>query len=71
MTLQQAKEEMARGEKVTHVLFLDNEWIAIRAGKLVDESGNHLDPHDFWWRRNSEYWQTGWSIYTPKKTKKK
>lgn len=49
MTKQQAINAMRAGDKVTHITFLDDEYITLVHNHVVDEQGYTLP--DFWKKR--------------------
>ena len=61
MTKREAIEAMLNGSKVTHQLFIPEEFIYMESGKVFDEDG--YEHKDFWWERYQEYWNDNWSIY--------
>ena len=63
MTQQQAREEMRKGRKVTHVYFTSEEFLTVNSrGQEVTEEGYVLDAH-FWLERMAPKFQEGWGIY--------
>lgn len=51
------------GQKIKHCQFISGEFVELREGSLFDEEGVELDLVDFWSRRNTPIYETGWSIY--------
>lgn len=66
MTKEEAIFAMENGEKVTHRVFLPEEYIYMSSGELYDEDGRHLYQHHFWQQRKGELWDTHWEIWSPK-----
>lgn len=48
MTKSEAKDQLNVGEKITHWLFTDNEYIYKDGGVLKCERGYHISSFDFW-----------------------
>jgi hypothetical protein len=66
MSLEEAIEAMKLGQKITHYLFSDDEFITMNSSSvIVDESGYLLK--DFWLYRTSKLWKNRWSIFQEKK----
>lgn len=63
MTLKVAKLMLVKGKKMTHHLFLDDEYIKIENGNLIDEEGVILDSVGFWKVRSKSIFKNGWKIY--------
>lgn len=60
MTIQEAKLALKDGQRVTHTLFEDNEFIYEKDGVIYEEDGNSMT--FFWEHRTESYWNTDWSI---------
>jgi hypothetical protein len=65
MTKQEALQAMKDGKKVTHQLFVDEEFIYIKNEVIYDEkdypmTGGQID---FWTDRKGDKWLYGWSIF--------
>ena len=64
MEKKKAIEAMQSGSKVTHRLFLPDEWIKTNEkGQILFEDGNAVSSEVFWSHRQGKEWETGWSIY--------
>lgn len=65
MTKEQAIEAMENGDKITHSLFTDEEFIFIKNGEIHDENGYkmRMGNVDFWTDRTHECWQDGYSLF--------
>lgn len=66
MTKEEALITLSRGEKVTHILFQEGEWVrldGVHNMLYVFEDGATCTPEEFWGLRPESYWDTGWSIY--------
>lgn len=66
MTKTKAIKKMNEGEKITHRLFSDDEWMTIDDGALLFDDGLKLNPNHFWQCRTGRTWETGYSIFKPK-----
>lgn len=67
MTKEEAIQAMKSGEKVTHKAFYDDEYITMKDDSFIINEVGYVAPVDtFWSYRKSEYWNTGWSIYSEK-----
>lgn len=66
MTKNEAYVAMEQGKKITHEFFDDNEFLYMKNGTIYMENGcrfnNREDGYDGWEDRNSESFQTNWSI---------
>nr|WP_067054102.1 hypothetical protein [Mucilaginibacter sp. L294] len=69
LTKQQAIEAMKKGQKVTHIYFSSNEWVAIcpETNKIITEEGYKHNTIDFWIFRTGPSWETGYSLYETEK----
>lgn len=66
MTINQAKQALWDGHKLTHPLFTPDEFICLdENGILRDEAGLHM--HNFWDYRDSLAWQRDWKVYEEEK----
>ena len=64
MTQQEARQEIRRGNKVTHRFFSEDEYLTLNErGQEVTEEGYVLDAH-FWMMRLAPKWQTDWSLFS-------
>lgn len=62
MTIEEVKEQLDKGEYLTHRFFDEHEYIRKIDGVLVDENEYVMKP-EFWEDRKSEQWKDCWSIY--------
>jgi hypothetical protein len=60
MTQQQAKEQLKRGNKVSHYLFRSNEFVQLVNGELRDENNVQLSWMGFFKHKQSSFYQAGW-----------
>lgn len=61
----QAIEAMLKGQKVTHAMFVEGEFIEGRDGSIMDENNIYLGPiegGEFWDVRKGPIWDTNWLI---------
>ena len=59
-------EEMAKGNKVTHMYFDPKEWMK-KTGQLYEfEDGCCCEPSMFWYDRDEISWEDDWRIYDEK-----
>lgn len=66
MNIDEAKEAMQRGEKVTHRFFTPDEFIAFNGNGDVITEEKRYQPVPFDWfmeQRNSIAWSKDWSIF--------
>lgn len=49
--------------KITHPLFLRDEWIYVRKDTIFTEEGYDISPEVFWADRDNEMWNRDWTIY--------
>jgi len=64
MTRTEAIESMENGNKVTHRLFTQEEWMKITGNKYEFEDGCFCRFDEFWLYREDESWQDCWSIFS-------
>lgn len=57
-TKEQAVEAMLKGEKMTHHLFSEGEWVTMHNGTIVTE--DRISQPNFWEFRRDSVWLTGW-----------
>lgn len=65
-----AIEEMKKGNKVTHRLFLYEEWVMLKPGDssmVLFEDGNEMPQSEFWAQREMETWNTHWALWPVKR----
>lgn len=65
-----AIEEMKKGNKVTHRLFLYEEWVMLKPGDsnmVLFEDGNEMPQSEFWAQRETETWNTHWALWPVKR----
>ena len=63
MTKEEAIEQMKKGNKVTHFLFTDEEYITMKGDEIIDELGYYLNADAFWSHRRHEAFACGWKLY--------
>lgn len=61
-----AKNLLFHGHKVTHKYFMDDEFVEMIDGRIIDENGRDISI-GFWENRTSKYFEIGWSLYVEKK----
>lgn len=49
--------------KITHPLFLRDEWICVREDTIFTEEGYNISSEVFWVDRDNEIWNRDWIIY--------
>jgi hypothetical protein len=64
MKLEQVKQKLQEGEKLTHRFFGNDEYITQRGNKIVTEEGYSFSIQEFFQIRNTIEWQKDWSIYS-------
>ena len=67
MSKDEAIQSMREGNKVTHFLFTDDEFISLATPNdfaYTDEKGYRLPIGEFWQYRKSDVFQTGWELFT-------
>jgi hypothetical protein len=68
MTIEEAKQALREGKKITHRYFSSDEWVEMRNGYIKSEDG--VTHHEFWSLRTAEGWQTDWEIFIEPEQKK-
>ena len=68
MTIEEAKQALREGKKVTHRYFGSDEWVEMINGYIKSEDG--VTHHEFWSLRTAESWQTDWEIFIEPEQKK-
>lgn len=63
LTKSQAIDYMKKGRKIKHRFFLHNEWITMKDGMIVFESGQQVEQKDFWQDRRSSGFRDGYMLY--------
>lgn len=67
MTIDEAKQlSMQTGQKITHRIFLPEEWIQVLPSNEVKTEDNRYSPVPFEWfmeQRKSAAWSRDWSIW--------
>lgn len=66
LTKTEAKELLESGNKVTHNLFMDHEYIYKKKEhpkSIFAEDGTEMDEDDFWNFRIIDSFESGWSVY--------
>jgi hypothetical protein len=64
MNIKEAKEQCIQGNKVTHELFADDEFVVCKDGKFMDENGLELPFDEFWnYREKKDYFQEEWELF--------
>lgn len=63
MTKDEAILQMKLGKKMTHSTFTDREFITIENNMIVDECGYCFDIDDFFYYRQDDIFNSGWSEY--------
>lgn len=63
LTKEDAIQALSEGKKVTHICFLENEYIYQDGNLYYDENGYSFTPELFWFDRRSDIFTMGWSIY--------
>ena len=66
MTKPEAKQEMRKGNKVTHHTFSDHEWITGGLLTVLTEEGYKLDATEFWRYREHPNFDDGWELWKEK-----
>jgi hypothetical protein len=72
MTRIEAKQAIEQGEKVTHNLFPEGEFITKFKGSIAhytDKEGAIIKASDFWLHRQVPIYDNGWNIVNIKMTK--
>lgn len=64
MTKEQAISEMQKGNKITHELFLDYEYLHMENGIVKTEDGVEVG-EEFWNLRTTRSWAGKWCLYSP------
>lgn len=64
MNIEEAKQALIAGKKLTHDYFSEGEFIQMIDGKIISEDGVQHD--NFWGLRQLEGWNNDWSIYQEK-----
>lgn len=65
MSKEEAIKKLYEGDKVTHKMFCNDEFVYMKDGdihNMYDENGTVLI--SFWQFRQSAVWQKGWSVFT-------
>lgn len=65
LTKKAALKAMRSGQRITHRLFTQDEFIEIKGGNMIDEKGNTLDIGLFLNIRNNDKWEDGWMLFKP------
>jgi hypothetical protein len=63
MTKTEAIKAMKEGKKVTHTLFMSDEWMTIKNNVFVFEDGTTCQMEMFWKDRVDTVWQYGYTIF--------
>lgn len=59
-----AVEMMRLGMKLTHITFINDEWVSIRGNDtILTDDGYTMSEDDFWQFRSSKIFDSGWSLF--------
>ena len=61
MTLEEVKQALKQGKKVTHRFFFDDEYLQMKGGLICTEEGLRIGP-EFWDIRSGPEWQKDWEV---------
>ncbi len=60
----QAKSQIEKGKKVSHMYFEPHEWVmGLPNGEYQFEDGVTISPTDFWRTRSDEFWIEDWGLW--------
>jgi len=67
VTKEEAKQALLDGERVTHRLFTDDEWVKQNGHWCVYEDGVTTSANGFWLNKDDSWWGNDWSIFNDDK----
>lgn len=62
MNIQEIKEALNHGKKIQHKSFFNDEFVYLKDGKIIDESGYEHE-HFFELREHQSFYWSGWEIF--------
>lgn len=63
MNKDEAIKSMREGNKLTHIYFTPDEWIKESGHRYEFEDGCVCGFSAFWFHRQENSWQNGWSVF--------